>query len=34
MIGADNVPPAQKLEESPKLDSNAGAKPAATPPHD
>ena len=34
MIGADGVPPAQKLEEGPKLDSKDGVKPAATPPHD
>ena len=32
MIGADGVPPAQKLEEGPKLDSRDGIKPAARPP--
>jgi hypothetical protein len=31
-IGADRQPPAQKLEQSPKLDTNDGIKPAATPP--
>jgi hypothetical protein len=31
VIGADGVPPAQKLEEGPKLDSRDGVKPAATP---
>jgi len=33
-IGADRVPPGQKLEEGPKLDSKDGVKPAATPPHE
>ncbi|HXK19701.1 MAG TPA: hypothetical protein VNG33_17945 [Polyangiaceae bacterium] len=33
-IGADGVPPAQKLQEGPKLDSRDGVKPAATPAHD
>jgi len=33
-IGADDVPPSQKLEQGPKLDSRDGVKPAATPPHD
>lgn len=32
MIGADNVSPAQKLEEGPKLDSRDGVKPATAPP--
>lgn len=31
VMGADRVPPAQKLEEGPKLDSNEGIKPAAKP---
>ncbi len=31
-IGADRQAPAQKLEQSPKLDTNDGIKPAATPP--
>jgi len=34
IVGADEVPPAQKLEEGPKLDSRDGVKPAATPAHD
>jgi hypothetical protein len=34
MIGADEVSPAQKLEEGPQLNSREGVKPAATPPHD
>jgi hypothetical protein len=34
VIGADEVPPAQKLEEGPRLDSNDGLKPAAQPGHD
>jgi hypothetical protein len=33
-LGADRVPPGQKLQQSPKLDSRDGVKPAATPPHD
>jgi len=32
VMGADRVPPAQKLEEGPKLDSHEGLKPAAKPP--
>lgn len=32
VIGADGVPPAQKLEEGPKLDTRDGVKPATTPP--
>ena len=31
VMGADRVPPAQKLEQSPKLDSQEGLKPAAQP---
>ena len=31
VIGADQVPPAQKLEEGPQLDSRDGVKPAAAP---
>lgn len=31
MIGADQVPPGQKLEEGPQLDTRDGVKPAATP---
>jgi hypothetical protein len=34
VIGADGVPPGQKLEEGPKLDSRDGLKPAATPPRE
>jgi len=34
VMGADNVPPAQKLEEGPTLDSRDGLKPAATPTRD
>jgi hypothetical protein len=34
VMGADQVPPAQKLEQGPKLDSRDGAEPAATPPHE
>ena len=33
-VGADRVPPAQKLQEGPKLDSKHGVEPAATPPHE
>lgn len=32
IIGADRMPPAQKLEEGPKLDSDQGLKPADQPP--
>jgi hypothetical protein len=31
VMGADRVPPAQKLQEGPKLDSQEGLKPAAQP---
>lgn len=31
VVGADRVPPGQKLEEGPKLDTRDGVKPAATP---
>jgi hypothetical protein len=31
VVGADKVPPAQKLEEGPKLDSERGAEPAREP---
>ncbi len=31
VMGADKVSPAQKLNEGPKLDSQEGIKPAATP---
>ena len=31
VMGADNVSPAQKLEEGPKIDSGEGIKPAETP---
>ena len=31
VIGADGVPPAQKLEEGPKVDSEKGAAPADKP---
>jgi len=31
VMGADRVPPAQKLEESPKIDAQEGLKPAAQP---
>lgn len=31
VMGADRVPPAQKLQEGPKLDSQDGLKPAAKP---
>lgn len=34
VIGADQVSPAEKLEEGPKLDSHDGPKPATTPPHE
>ena len=34
VIGADGVPPAQKLEESPKIDSEKGPVPAERPPTD
>jgi hypothetical protein len=34
VMGADEVPPGQKLQEGPKLDSQDGLKPAATPGHD
>ena len=33
-VGADRVPPGQKLQEGPKLDSKHGIEPAATPPHE
>lgn len=32
IMGADRVAPGQKLEEGPKVDSNAGLQPAARPP--
>jgi hypothetical protein len=32
VIGADQVSPAQKLEEGPKLDSEKGVVPSAEPP--
>ena len=32
VMGADQVPPGQKLQEGPKLDSRDGVKPATTPP--
>lgn len=31
VMGADRVPPAQKLEQGPKLDSQQGLQPAAQP---
>ena len=31
VMGADRVPPAQKLEEGPRLDTQEGLKPAAQP---
>lgn len=31
VIGADEVPPGQKLEEGPKLDSREGIQPASKP---
>lgn len=31
VLGADEVSPAQKLEQGPQLHSNEGLKPAATP---
>jgi hypothetical protein len=31
VMGADRVAPAQKLEQGPKLDSQDGVQPAATP---
>ena len=31
VMGADQVPPAQKLEEGPKLDAGEGIKPAEKP---
>jgi hypothetical protein len=31
VMGADRVPPAQKLEQGPKLDSNEGIQPAPKP---
>jgi hypothetical protein len=31
VIGADEVPPGQKLEEGPKLDSRNGIQPASKP---
>jgi hypothetical protein len=34
VIGADEIPPAQKLEQGPKLDSRDGLQPAQTPPHE
>jgi hypothetical protein len=33
-VGADRQSPTQKLEQSPKLDTNDGIKPAATPPNE
>jgi hypothetical protein len=32
VMGADRVPPGQKLEQGPRLDSQQGLKPAAKPP--
>jgi len=32
VMGADRVPPEQKLEEGPKLDSEQGVVPSGTPP--
>jgi hypothetical protein len=32
VMGADRVPPGQKLQEGPKLDAREGIKPAARPP--
>jgi hypothetical protein len=32
VVGADRVPPSQKLEQGPRVDTNDGVKPAATPP--
>lgn len=32
VLGADEVPPGQKLEQGPKLDSSGGLTPATTPP--
>lgn len=32
VMGADRVPPAQKLEEGPKVDSEKGVVPADAPP--
>jgi hypothetical protein len=34
VIGADREQPAKKLDESPKVDSQQGVKPAATPASD
>lgn len=34
VIGADQVPPAEKLEQGPKLDTRDGIEPAATPAHE
>jgi hypothetical protein len=34
VIGADQVPPAQKLEQGPTLDSRDGVQPSQTPPHE
>lgn len=34
VMGADQVSPAQKLQEGPKLDSRDGVQPATTPPRD
>jgi hypothetical protein len=34
VMGADQVPPAQKLQEGPKLDSSKGLQPATTPPRE
>jgi hypothetical protein len=31
VMGADRVPPGQKLDQGPKLDSNEGIKPAPKP---
>jgi hypothetical protein len=31
-IGADRQPPTQKLQQGPRIDSNDGVKPSATPP--
>jgi hypothetical protein len=32
VVGADRVPPNQKLEQGPRVDAKEGIKPAATPP--
>jgi hypothetical protein len=34
VVGADGVPPSQKLEEGPKLDSRDGLEPASPPPRE